>query len=52
MIKPLEVALTLILESKRIRYQMREDDFAVAHQLIWEAAPQQMITLMQKGVGW
>jgi hypothetical protein len=46
------MAVTRILESKRFRYQMGEADLAVAHQLIWEAAPQQMITLMQKGVGW
>ncbi len=46
--KELEVALTRVLESESLRRQMREAGLAAASQLTWDAAAQQMMSLIQK----
>jgi len=44
----LEMALIRVLESEKLRSQMREAGVAASRQLTWEAAAQQMISVIKK----
>ena len=44
----LDVALIRVLESESLRRHMREAGLAAARQLTWDAAAQQMMSLIQK----
>ena len=48
--KELEAALIRVLESETLRRHMRQMGVTAARQLIWDAAAQQMMSLIQKVV--